>query len=268
MRQLFGTDFPFRELVSAVGLGVGGLSSREMRHQSNLSDTTAFGAKLASTLIFSRLVRRGQFSVGTATLVDIVVIFGGTGMNDVTQILSRIDSGDVAAAEQLLPLVYDELRALAARELRRERPGQTLQATGLVHEAYIRLVDGNQPHPWNGRRHFFAAAAQAMRRILVDRARQKLSLKGGGRKGRRDLEADKFAEIAAPAEVIAVHDALDALAAEDELAAELVKLRYFAAFSIEEAAEILQLSRATAYRLWTYARAWLRASLDKQGPEE
>jgi RNA polymerase sigma factor (TIGR02999 family) len=185
-------------------------------------------------------------------------------MTDVTQILSQIDSGDVTAAEQLLPLVYDELRKLAAQQLRRERPGQTLQATALVHEAYVRLVHGDQPQLWNGRRHFFAAAAQAMRWILVDRARQKLSLKGGGRRGRRDVEASQAAAPAEPAEVVAVHDALDALAALDPLAADLVKLHYFAGFSVEETAEILQLSRATAYRLWTYARAWLRAALDEQ----
>src|SRR5690348_14917234 len=136
-------------------------------------------------------------------------------MNDVTQILSRIDSGDAAATEQLLPLVYHELRKLAAQQLKREKPGQTLQATALVHEAYVRLVDGSRTQPWNGRRHFFAAAAQAMRRILVDRARHKLSLKGGGRRGRQDLEPHKLVAVAAPSEVIAVHDALDALAAED-----------------------------------------------------
>ena len=189
-------------------------------------------------------------------------------MSDVSQILSRIDSGDPTAAEQLLPLVYDELRKLAAQQLRRKAPGQTLQATALVHEAYIRLVDGNQTQPWNSRRHFFAAAAQAMRCILVDRARQKLSLKGGGRIVRQDVEADKLAATAAPGEVVAVHDALDALAVEDDLAAELVKLHYFAGFSMEETAEILQLSRTTAYRLWTYARAWLRASLDEQRSAE
>ena len=189
-------------------------------------------------------------------------------MDDVTQILSRIESGDPSAAEQLLPLVYDELRKLAAQQLRREKPGQTLQATALVHEAYVRLVDTENSQSWNSRRHFFAAAAQAMRRILVDRARQKLSLKAGCRITRRDVEADQLANAAAPAEVVAVHDALDALAAEDALSAELVKLHYFAGFSIEETADILQLSRATAYRLWTFARAWLRASFDEQRPAE
>ncbi len=189
-------------------------------------------------------------------------------MANVTQILGQIESGDPAAAEHLLPLVYDELRKLAAQELRHEEPGQTLQATALVHEAYIRLVGVARSQEWNSRRHFFAAAAQAMRRILVDRARQKLSLKGGGGRARQDVEKNELATAAAPAEVVAVHDALDALGAEDPVAAELVKLRYFAGFSIEEAAEILQVSRATAYRLWTYARVWLRDSLDDKRREE
>jgi RNA polymerase sigma factor (TIGR02999 family) len=190
------------------------------------------------------------------------------GITDVTQILSQIEFGDPSATEQLLPLVYDELRKLAAAKLAHENPGQTLQATALVHEAYIRLVDVDKAQHWNSRRHFFAAAAQAMRRILVDRARQKLSLKGGGGKTRQKLETNDLATAAAPAEVVAVHDALDALADEDALAAEVVKLRYFAGFSIEEAAEILQCSRASAYRSWTYARAWLRASLDEKGRVE
>ena len=189
-------------------------------------------------------------------------------MSVVTQILSKIESGDPHAAEQLLPLVYDELRKLAAHRLAQEKPGQTLQATALVHEAYLRLVDGRQAQHWNSRGHFFGAAAEAMRRILVDRARQKLSLKAGGRRSRLDVEANQLAATAAPAEVVAVHDALNALASEDALSAELVKLHYFAGFSIEESAQILDLSRATAYRLWTYARAWLRASLDEQHPAE
>ena len=126
-------------------------------------------------------------------------------MADISQILSQIEQGDASAAEQLLPFVYDELRKLAAQELRREEPGQTLQATALVHEAYVRLVDVARAQEWNSRRHFFAAAAQAMRRILVDRARQKLSLKGGGGRARQDMDENKLATAAAPAEVVAVH---------------------------------------------------------------
>jgi len=186
-------------------------------------------------------------------------------MSDVTQILSQIEQGDPSAAEHLLPLVYDELRKLAAAKLASETPGQTLQATALVHDAYIRLVDVEKAQHWNSRGHFFGAAAEAMRRILVDRARQKLSPKHGGDLVRHDVDSEEIASLASPEEIVAVHDALDELADEDPLAADLVKLRYFAGFSIEEAADVLQLSRATAYRSWTYARAWLRASLQDGG---
>lgn len=186
-------------------------------------------------------------------------------MSDVTRILSQIESGDPSAAEELLPLVYEELRKLAAAKLAQEKPGQTLQATALVHDAYVRLVDVEKAQHWDSRGHFFAAAAEAMRRILVDRARQKLGLKHGGGLARQAIESDEVANLAAPEEVVAVHDALDALAAEDPLAADLVKLRYFGGFSIDEAADILHLSRTTAYRLWTYARVSLRASLKDRG---
>lgn len=183
-------------------------------------------------------------------------------MADVTRILSAIEEGDPSAAEQLLPLVYDELRKLAAQKMAQEKPGQTLQATALVHEAYIRLVDVEKAQHWNSRGHFFHAAAEAMRRILVDQARRKLSGRRGG--GNAPVEIDNdLAAPAAPEEVIAVHDAMDALAAEDELAAQLVRLRYFAGFSIEQTADMLGMSRATAYRIWTYARAWLRASITR-----
>lgn len=191
-----------------------------------------------------------------------------TPMTDVTQILSQIEDGDPSAAEQLLPLVYDELRKLAAAKLAQEKPGQTLQATALVHDAYIRLVDVEKAQHWNSRGHFFGAAAEAMRRILVDRARQKLSPKHGGDFVRHDVGSEEIASLAAPEEIVTVHDALNGLAEEDPLAADLVKLRYFAGFSIEEAADVLQLSRATAYRTWTYARAWLRASLQDGGKSE
>jgi len=186
-------------------------------------------------------------------------------MSDVTRILGKIESGDAKASEELLPLVYDELRKLAAAKLSNEKPGQTLQATALVHDAYIRLVDVEKAQHWNSRGHFFGAAAEAMRRILVDRAKQKLSPKHGGGLVRHDVKSDEIASLAVPEEIVVVHDALDGLADEDPLAADLVKLRYFAGFSIEEAADVLQLSRATAYRTWTYARAWLRASLQDGG---
>ena len=184
-------------------------------------------------------------------------------MADVTQILSEIEQGDQSAAEQLLPLVYNELRQLAAAKLAHEKPGQTLQPTALVHEAYLRLVDQKAPFLWNSRRHFFAAAAEAMRRILVDRARERLTLKRGGGWKSADIEADEVAKEPPPEEVIAVHDALDALKAEDPLAADIVQLHYFSGFSIEEAATLLSMSRATAYRLWTYARASLRALIER-----
>jgi RNA polymerase sigma factor (TIGR02999 family) len=189
------------------------------------------------------------------------------GMSDVTRILSAIEQGDPKASEQLLPLVYDELRRLAAQKLAHDKSGQTLQATALVHEAWLRMAgDGSA---WNSRNHFFAAAAEAMRRILVESARRKAALKRGGAGVRIDLDpahAD-FVAVERPAEVIGVHDALDALAATDALAADLVKLHYFGGFSLEETAELLGMSRATAYRLWIYARTWLRAEL-QDGAED
>ena len=185
-------------------------------------------------------------------------------MNDVTQILQQIESGDPSAAEQLMPLVYQELRKLAGVKLAQEKSGQTIQATALVHEAYLRLVDEHQAEHWNSRRHFFAAAAQAMRRILVDRAREKLAVKRGGQFIRQEVDLNQITETASPEEILSVHDALDALAEEDPLCADLVKLQYFAGFSVEESANALGISRATAYRLWTYARAWLAAALQDE----
>jgi len=182
-------------------------------------------------------------------------------MNDVTRILSAIEQGDPHAAEQLLPLVYDELRRLAAEKMAQERPGQTLQATALVHEAYLRLVDVEKARHWKGRNHFFAAAAEAMRHILVDRARRKRSRKRGGE---RALVAFNEATLTAAedsAEVLAVDEALAGLAAADARAAELVKLRYFAGLSMPEAAEALNISPRSADRLWAYAPAWLRRAI-------
>ncbi|MBC7854932.1 MAG: sigma-70 family RNA polymerase sigma factor [Pirellulaceae bacterium] len=193
-------------------------------------------------------------------------------MSDVTRILSQIESGDPSATEQLLPLVYAELRKLAAAKLAHEKPGQTLQATALVHEAYLRLVGSQESgvrcpesEKWNGRGHFFAAAAEAMRRILVESARRKATLKHGGSLVRAEFDETLTPQAEQPEEVIAVHEALDQLADEDPLAAELVKLHYFAGFSLEAAAELLGMSRATAYRLWTFARACLKASMQDEG---
>jgi RNA polymerase sigma factor (TIGR02999 family) len=182
-------------------------------------------------------------------------------MNDVTRILSAIEQGDEQAAGQLLPLVYDELRQLAARRLAREKPGQTLQATALVHEAYMQLVDAEGSRPWQGRGYFFAAAAEAMRRILIDSARRKRRPKHGGERHRVDLD-DAGDAIAPPvADLLALDEALEKLAAVDRASAELVKLRYFAGLSIDEAAEALGISPRTADRRWAYARAWLRQEM-------
>jgi RNA polymerase sigma factor (TIGR02999 family) len=181
-------------------------------------------------------------------------------MNDVTRILSGIEQGDPRAAEQLLPLVYDELRRLAAQRLAQEKPGQTLQATALVHEAYLRLVGADQAARWDSRGHFFAAAAEAMRRILIDSARRKGRVKRGGACRRVDLEDNLFT-LDAPDELLLIDEAIAKLAAEDARAAQLVRLRYFAGLSVEEAAEMTGISRSTAYEHWSYARAWLHCEL-------
>jgi RNA polymerase sigma factor (TIGR02999 family) len=187
-------------------------------------------------------------------------------MSDVTRILNAIERGDAHAAEELLPVVYHELRRLAAHKLSHEPPGQTLQATALVHEAYIRLV-GAEPHNWDSRGHFFAAAAEAMRRILIERARRKQRLRHGG--GRQRVELDEAdVPIEPPSgNLLALDEALDKLASEDKVKADLVKLRYFAGLTVVQAAEILGISRATADRYWTYARAWLYHEVRK-GDEE
>src|SRR5262245_15518453 len=190
-------------------------------------------------------------------------------MSDVTGILSAIEQGDASAAELLLPLVYDELRKLAAARLAQEKPGQTLQATALVHEAYLRLVDVEKAQHWNSRGHFFAAAAEAMRRILVEKARQKVGPQRGG--GRVRLNLEEALDVVDPRadEILHVHSALEALASESPIKAELIKLRYFCGLSHHEAAESLGLSRATADRYWAYAKAFLLAALqDEPGQEK
>lgn len=188
-------------------------------------------------------------------------------MPDVTQILSQIEQGDARAAEELLLLVYNELRRLAAQNLAQEKPGQTLDATGLVHEAYLRLFDGNgqeggERQHWDGRAHFFAAAAEAMRRILIENARRKKRAKHGGDLQRVELSDHDLAIHDAPDELLALDAALANLAVEDSAAAQLVKLRVFTGLSIEQAGELLGYSRATAYRHWNYARAWLRCEIE------
>jgi RNA polymerase sigma factor (TIGR02999 family) len=182
-------------------------------------------------------------------------------MTDVTRALDALGRGDPGAAEQLLPLVYDGLRQLAAQRLAREKPGQTLQATDLVHEAFLRLVDVDRLQSWNGRGHFFAAAAEAMRRILVEAARRKGRLKHGGDRQRVDLESGCRVSAAPPPDLVALDEALSRLAATEPAKAELVKLRYFAGLTMPEAAEVLGVSLATAERHWTFAKAWLYAEL-------
>jgi RNA polymerase sigma factor (TIGR02999 family) len=187
-------------------------------------------------------------------------------MTDVTRILSAIEHGDPSAASQLLPLVYDELRKLAAQRLAQEKPGQTLQATALVHEAYLRLVDVEQAQHWNSRGHFFAAAAQAMRRILVESARRKGRDRHGGGRQRVELEGVELAVELPVEDLQALDEAMTTLAQRDEQAARLVQLHCFAGLSIEQAAEVLGLAPRTAYRDWAFARAWLYRALRGNEP--
>ena len=182
-------------------------------------------------------------------------------MSDVTRILSRIESGDPSAAEQLLPLVYDELRKLAAAKLAKEKPGQTLQATALVHEAYLRLVDTEKALQWNSRGHFFTAAAEAMRRILVENARRKHQVGRGGGRCRIAIDMVQVSDDAPSEELLALDESLRRLEEHDPAAAELVKLRYFAGMTMAQAADALGMSLRTAERNWTYARSWLHRDL-------
>lgn len=178
-------------------------------------------------------------------------------VSDVTYILSQIEDGDGQAAEKLLPLVYDELRRLAAEKMAQEKPGNTLQSTALVHEAYVRLVDRERAQDWNSRWHFFAAAAEAMRRILIEHARKKQRHQHGGRHTRVALDDADLATTLPPDELLVLNEAIDTLAFHDRVAADLVKVRYFTGLSVEEAAEAMGISRSMAYEHWTYARAWL-----------
>jgi RNA polymerase sigma factor (TIGR02999 family) len=185
--------------------------------------------------------------------------------DEVTSILSAIERGDPRAAERLLPLVYDELRRLAARRLAQEKPGQTLQPTALVHEAYLRLVGSGAPAHWDGCGHFFAAAAAAMRRILVEQARRKRSLKRGGSRQRKPADLDALLAGGLAQEVLALHEALEQLAAHDPVKAKLVEMRFFAGLTLEQAAECLGIAPRTADRAWRYARAWLYTAM--AGPD-
>jgi RNA polymerase sigma factor (TIGR02999 family) len=186
-------------------------------------------------------------------------------MTDVPAILSAIEQGDPSAASQLLPLVYDELRKLAAQKLAHETPGQTLQPTALVHEAYLRLVGASEAQRWDSRGHFFAAAAEAMRRLLVENARRKQRTKHGGDFQRVELHEQEVPVRPPPDEIVTLDEALTQLAEEDPEAARVVQLHFFAGLSIDQAAEVLGVSRATAYRQWAYARAWLRCAIGGEG---
>ena len=188
-------------------------------------------------------------------------------MSEVTRILSAIDEGDPQAAEKLLPLVYEELRKLASQKLAQEKPGQTLQATALVHEAYLRLVDVENAQHWNSRGHFFAAAAEAMRRILIENARRKKADKRGGQRTRVSLDRVEAVAVAPPDELLALDEALERLGQHDPTAANLVKLRYYAGLSLEQAAQALGISSATAYRHWSFGRAWLHSQLLAESEE-
>jgi RNA polymerase sigma factor (TIGR02999 family) len=189
-------------------------------------------------------------------------------MSELTQLLHAAEQGDTQAAAQLLPLVYDELRRLAAQKLAQEKPGQTLQPTALVHEAYLRLVDGDQGQHWNGRGHFFAAAAEAMRRILVDRARRRKRARHGGDRQRIDLDEALLMSESPSDELLDLDEALGRLEATDPVSANLVKLRYFAGLTMPQAAEALGLSLRAAERNWTYARTWLHRELFPGGPAD
>jgi RNA polymerase sigma factor (TIGR02999 family) len=185
-------------------------------------------------------------------------------MVDVTQILSAIEQGDPQAADQLLPLVYDELRRLAAQKLAQEKPGQTLQATALVHESYLRLVDTDKAQHWNSRGHFFAAAAEAMRRIVVENARRKRTIKHGGQRVRVEMDEALLVGEEARVDLLDLSEVLDQLASADAQAAELVKLRFFAGLTGDQAAQMLGISPRSADLLWAYARAWLFERLRHQ----
>jgi RNA polymerase sigma factor (TIGR02999 family) len=187
----------------------------------------------------------------------------GAANNQVTRVLERVRCGELSAASELLPLVYDELRRLAAAKMAHERPDQTLQPTALVHEAWLRLV-GNEKQKWNGRAHFFGAAAEAMRRILIENARRRAAARHGGREARLDINQIEIATTAPDDELLAVNDALEKFAAHDSQMAELVKLRYFVGLTTEHAAEVLGISVRTAERWWTYSRVWLYQEFERQ----
>lgn len=220
---------------------------------------------LSSHCLLCHIFRLAKVLLDDFSLLQSVLhFFGPSKLQNVTQILERIRSGDPVAADELLPLVYDQLRTLAMAKLAHEKPGQTLVATALVHEAYVRLVDVENAQQWDSRGHFFAAAAEAMRRILVENARRKQTVKHGGGRNRVNLDSVAAVEAKPTEDLIAIDEALNKLAAKNAAKAEVVKLRYFAGLTMPEIAKALKISLATAERHWTYARTWLYAEMKDQ----
>ena len=251
-----------------------------------LKEDAAFHEKAASFLQFTRSggwIRIRKRESGTDGPLLQAVVFGGTlsaigrmpgladirgaPMNDITRILAEVNEGDDRAADRLLSAVYNELRRLAARKLSGERPGHTLQGTALVHEAYLRLL-GGKAGQWENSSHFFGAAAEAMRRILVESARRKARLKHGGGRRRRQVDEADAITVSDPTDMVALNDALEKLACEDKVKADLVNLRYFAGLTVEQAAQVLGISRSTADRYWTFARTWLYNEMNDGSGQE
>ena len=258
-----GALLAYRKLISEAGLTPASRSGRQ-----NASANEQYSAAPSLVIKYSpycrswRTVwRRGRQDAKAATMAEIAELIRATAMAAVTQLLSQVEQGDPSAAEQLLPLVYDELRKLAAANIAKEKPGQTLQATALVHEAYLRLVDVEVTQHWNSRGHFFSAAAEAMRRILVEKARRKQRLKHGGSYKRVVLLDNLVAADDRDDLILFVDESLDALAKENTQAANLVKMRFFAGLPRLEAADALAIAPRTADRLWAYAKAWLHQEL-------
>lgn len=263
-RTVNGTSLAPRQLISVLGLTVDGRF-----HRQNAPAKERVSACIPPALCLRRDPWKALSAIPRQNCYNQAVwpydpwaLF----MADVTHILSEIEHGDPTAAERLLPLVYDELRKLAAAKLSNEKPGQTLQATALVHEAYVRLVDVDESQSWNGRGHFFAAAAEAMRRILVEQARHKGRLKRGGDQQRVDLDSACAVSEPPSLDLLALDEALTKLAAHEPAKADLVKLRFFAGLTMPEAASALGISLATAERYWTFARSWLYAEIADHGP--
>jgi RNA polymerase sigma factor (TIGR02999 family) len=269
LQNLLASVYPVEENMAEdagegeSGPGAGGSTGRETRRGPELFCRSSWTSSLRTRTRQTQNNRLDHERLATPGARE-----GGVTVSQFTEIMQAIEGGDPLAPDKLLPLVYDELRKLAAAQLANEQPGQTLQPTALVHEAYLRLVGGRNPQLWNSRRHFFAAAAVAIRRILIDTARRKRSLKRGGQFVRKEIGEDIPICLPEPQEdLLALDEALQKLATAHPQAAELVQLLYFAALTLPEAAQILDISPRTAGRLWTYARAWLRREIEGAGKD-